>query len=121
MHVYTTPFLSFVHHIHTHTPTPLIPTPLTAQDCFAIGRQAYLNSDWDHTRAWMKEALGKFDDGGEGSEIDLGDVYDHLAYAEFQVRSNLVRVSLAVLWLSGLPDRERFVYQWSQCVCLSSV
>ena len=37
----------------------------------------------------MKEALSKFDDGGEGSEVDLGDVYDHLAYAEFQVRSSL--------------------------------
>ena len=39
----------------------------------------------------MKEALRKFDDGGEGSEVDLGEVYDHLAYVEFQVRSNLVR------------------------------
>ena len=53
----------------------------------------------------MKEALGKFDDGGEGSEVDLDEVYDHLAYAEFQVCSNLVmgrREGLAVLWLSGL-------------------
>lgn len=33
----------------------------------------------------MKEALNKFDQGGEGSEVDLGEVYDHLAYAEFQV------------------------------------
>lgn len=93
-------------HLSPHTSHPIHTHPhLTAQDCFAIGRQAYLNSEWGHTRAWMKEALGKFDDGGEGSEVDLGEVYDHLAYAEFQVCSNLVmgrREGLAVLWLSGL-------------------
>ena len=33
----------------------------------------------------MKETLNKFDQGGERSEVDLGEVYDHLAYAEYQV------------------------------------
>ena len=33
----------------------------------------------------MLEALRKFDEEGAGSDLDLGEVYDHLAFAEFKV------------------------------------
>ena len=62
----------------------------------------------------MKEALKKFDEGGEGSEIDLGEVYDHLAYAEYQVglwgRRRKVVLSCAVAeWCTR--EMKGFVYQ----------
>ena len=35
---------------------------LLAQDCYLVGRQAYLEKDWRMSRDWMKEALNKFDE-----------------------------------------------------------
>ena len=58
-----------------------------ANDCFLIGREAYDVEHWARTRGWMLEALKKFDEGGEGSDLDLWEVYDHLAFAEYKVRS----------------------------------
>jgi hypothetical protein len=32
-------------------------TPLTAHDCFELGRQTYNNGDYYHTNIWMEQAL----------------------------------------------------------------
>ena len=58
----------------------------------------------------MKEALKKFDEGGEGSEIDLGEVYDHLAYAEYQVCLKLVRKKGGAMAEGGTREMKAFVY-----------
>ena len=46
---------------------------------------AYDQQHWAHSRGWMLEALRKFDEEGAGSDLDLGEVYDHLAFSEFKV------------------------------------
>ena len=61
---------------HPHTPT--------AKDCYLIGRSAYMQENWQHTRSWMLEVLRKFDE-EDDSDVDLVSLYDHLAYAEYQV------------------------------------
>ena len=36
---------------------------LTAEDCYAVGEEAYKNSQWALACEWMREALHKFDEG----------------------------------------------------------
>lgn len=35
---------------------------MTIYDCFELGRQSYLNEEYDYAEQWMKEALRRFDD-----------------------------------------------------------
>lgn len=54
-------------------------------DCFKIGKVAYNDKDWKHTRDWMLAALEQFDHEQGKSNLDIGAVYDHLAFAEYSV------------------------------------
>ena len=56
----------------------------TGKDCFTIGRYAYNQKDWIHTRQWMVTALERFDEKNDTS-LDVASVYDHLAFAEYSV------------------------------------
>ena len=77
---------------------------VTAEDCFVIGRESYLTKDYAMARDWMKQALQKYDEGllvdmvimdlhnelvlkttGNGVNLDLSEVYDHLAFSEYQL------------------------------------
>uniref|UniRef100_H2ZM23 Uncharacterized protein n=1 Tax=Ciona savignyi TaxID=51511 RepID=H2ZM23_CIOSA len=54
---------------------------LTADDCFDIGRTAYLERDFYHCRLWMNEALQHVENGLSYSKFD---VLDHLSYCTAQ-------------------------------------
>ena len=54
------------------------------EDCFTVGRYAYNQGLWRHTRQWMLTALERFDE-ENGSELDIPSVYDHLAFSEYSV------------------------------------
>lgn len=50
------------------------------------GRESFLVDEWRHTRHWMLEAIKKaIDDEEQAKDINIVDVYDHLAFAEYKV------------------------------------
>lgn len=55
-------------------------------DCYLIGREAYLEEDWEHTKKWMLEALNLFDEAKDQAQLDINLVYDHMGFAEFKVQ-----------------------------------
>ena len=52
-----------------------------ANDCFELGRLAYLEKDYYHTLLWMHEALNRVDD----DDQFYAAVLDYLAYATYMV------------------------------------
>jgi prolyl 4-hydroxylase len=54
---------------------------LTSMDCYKIGKGAYYEHDWNHTRDWMLAALHQFDKEHDPQSL-LVDIYFHLSYAE---------------------------------------
>ena len=54
--------------------------------CFHSGRESYIAEDWRYTRYWMLEAIRKsMEDEEQAKDVNLVDVYDHLAFAEYKV------------------------------------
>ena len=55
--------------------------------CFHIlGRENYIAGEWRHTRYWMLEAIRKsIEDEEQAKDVNLVDIYDHLAFAEYKV------------------------------------
>ena len=64
----------------------------TAEDCYELGRLAYIDADYYHTVLWMQEALHRLNDPTQSSlatpRIERAVVLDYLAYAIFMVRSS---------------------------------
>ena len=58
-------------------------SPMTVEDCFELGKIAYIESDYYHTDLWMVQAL-KQQDQGEESPIDMVLVLDYLSYSVYQ-------------------------------------
>lgn len=58
---------------------------MTVDDCYQIGRYAYLTNDMFSTKVWMEEVLRKLKMNEPSEDITVFDVSDHLAYAEFKV------------------------------------
>ena len=80
---------------------------LTCKDCFDIGRAAYMEGNWWHTGQWMMEALRKFDEDQDTDGVELADIYDHLAFAEYKI-GNLRRASQFTKdLLQNEPSHER--------------
>jgi len=51
-----------------------------------LGRESFLAEDWRHTRYWMLEAIRKsMTDEEQAKDVNLVDIYDHLAFAEYKV------------------------------------
>lgn len=59
--------------------------PMTVDDCYQIGRYAYLANDMFSTKVWMEEVLRKLRMNEPSEDVSVFDVADHLAYAEYQV------------------------------------
>ncbi|KAK3708857.1 hypothetical protein QZH41_016282, partial [Actinostola sp. cb2023] len=82
---------------------------MTVHDCYDVGRHAYLNNDMFYTKVWMEETLRKIRMDEELDGIVPFDVYDHLAYAEWQ-RGNLrkaLNYTMAMVKID--PTHERAV------------
>ena len=52
--------------------------------CCYAGREAYEQENWWYVKEWMLECLNKMVS-DPTDEVDLAEVYDHLAFAEYQV------------------------------------
>lgn len=79
-------------------------TEMSSEDCFEIGRQTYLNSDFRHTILWMNEALSRLEN---TSHLTKADVLEYLAfstYKEGHVR-NALDMTIELLELS--PEHSR--------------
>jgi prolyl 4-hydroxylase len=57
---------------------------LTANDCFELGRQAYINKDYYHTVLWMQEAIDRLDKEESVKPSDKATILEYLAFATYQ-------------------------------------
>ena len=80
---------------------------LTANDCFELGRQAYVNQDYYHTVLWMQEALDRLDKERGVTDTDRVTILEYLAFATYK-RGNVrqaLKLTHQLLQLS--PDHTR--------------
>lgn len=57
---------------------------LTVDDCFEVGRVAYLEGDYYHTELWMLQALTQLEQGETPAYVDAVMILDHLSYSVYQ-------------------------------------
>ncbi|KAG1663558.1 Prolyl 4-hydroxylase subunit alpha-2 [Nymphon striatum] len=57
---------------------------LTANDCFELGRQSYVNKDYKHTVDWMDEAMKKYT-GEDPKTISIADILEYLAFSHYML------------------------------------
>jgi prolyl 4-hydroxylase len=82
-------------------------TPMTAGDCFELGRLAYVESDFYHTILWMNETLRRLEADPDSTNVNRAYVLDYLAYATYMqdnVREAL-RLSEELLKLDPANER----------------
>ncbi|CAH1794564.1 unnamed protein product [Owenia fusiformis] len=97
-------------------------SPMTANDCFELGKSAYLNGDHYHCILWMDEAIDIYEN-ERNKTVDKATVLDYLSYSLYlqgNVRHALVltnelislgnvrpALKLTNEWLLLVPDHER--------------
>ncbi|OTF69401.1 prolyl 4-hydroxylase subunit alpha-2-like protein [Euroglyphus maynei] len=90
--------------------------PLTANDCYELGRQAYHQKDYHHTVLWMKESLRRLDEeynndlsskNDDKSRNDRVNIIEHLAFASYQLGSLQEAYEYTVDLLELNPNHER--------------
>lgn len=63
---------------------------MSSHDCFEMGRQLYLNSDYYHTLLWMNEAMARLNNNNsnhtnnEPSIVRKADILEYLAFSVFK-------------------------------------
>jgi len=57
--------------------------PLTANDCFELGRQAYFKEDYYRTVLWMQEAIDRLDKEESVKPSDRVNILEYLAFATY--------------------------------------
>ncbi|XP_039349005.1 prolyl 4-hydroxylase subunit alpha-3 [Mauremys reevesii] len=98
----------------THLPDIYSPGqlfPLSADDCFLVGKVAYDMADYYHSIAWLEEAVslfrvsyGEWNTEDEGS---LEDALDHLAFSYFKAGNVSHALSLSREFLHYDPSNKR--------------
>ncbi|CAM4343210.1 unnamed protein product [Caretta caretta] len=98
----------------THLPDIYSPGqlfPLSADDCFLVGKVAYDMEDYYHSIAWLEEAVslfrvsyGEWNTEDEGS---LEDALDHLAFSYFKAGNVSHALSLSREFLHYDPSNKR--------------
>jgi prolyl 4-hydroxylase len=65
--------------------------PCAVNDCYEIGRLAYLKSDHYHTVLWMREALRLLDMSPAAHESDelRANILDHLSFSTYMVKAEI--------------------------------
>lgn len=79
-------------------------TEMSAEDCFEIGRQTYLNSDFYHTLLWMTEAMKRHNN---DSQISRSDIIEYLAFSTFKQGNIKSALTMTDELLELVPDHER--------------
>lgn len=58
---------------------------MSANDCFEMGRQSYLNKDFYHTALWMKEAMDRLtNDTSQTTITSKADILEYLAFSIYK-------------------------------------
>ncbi|XP_078579277.1 prolyl 4-hydroxylase subunit alpha-1-like isoform X4 [Branchiostoma floridae x Branchiostoma japonicum] len=57
---------------------------LSSEDCFELGRLAYIDQDYYHCALWMEESMARFQP-DPTSDLTKDTILDYLAYASYQV------------------------------------
>ncbi|XP_056140486.1 prolyl 4-hydroxylase subunit alpha-2-like isoform X2 [Lampris incognitus] len=57
---------------------------LTVDDCYDMGKTAYVEADYYHAVLWMQQALRQLD-AGEEAVVSKADVLDYLSYSVYQM------------------------------------
>ncbi|XP_074837139.1 prolyl 4-hydroxylase subunit alpha-3 isoform X2 [Carettochelys insculpta] len=85
--------------------------PLSADDCFLIGKVAYDMEDYYHSIAWLEEAVSLFrssyGDWNTEDEGSLEDALDHLAFSYFKAGNVSHALSLSREFLHYDPSNKR--------------
>lgn len=80
---------------------------LTAEDCYQIGRTAYLNEDFYHCKLWMKEVMVR--NKKTYQSFSSFDVLDHLSFCTARLGDILGAADLSIQMLQLDPNNERIL------------
>uniref|UniRef100_A0A336MJ28 procollagen-proline 4-dioxygenase n=2 Tax=Culicoides sonorensis TaxID=179676 RepID=A0A336MJ28_CULSO len=81
-------------------------TEMSANDCFELGRQSYMNHDYYHTILWMEESLRKLENESNRT-IDRSDILEYLAFSTFKQGDTHLALTMTNELLELIPDHER--------------
>lgn len=83
-------------------------TEMTANDCFEMGRQSYLNKDYYHTALWMREAMDRLtSDTNHTTSTSKADILEYLAFSVYKQGNVASALKMTNQLLELLPDHER--------------
>lgn len=57
---------------------------LTVDDCYDLGKVAYLEADYYHTELWMAQALKQLEQEETAGTVDAVTILDYLSYSVYQ-------------------------------------
>lgn len=84
---------------------------MSVGDCFELGRQSYINSDYYHTRLWMNEAMDRLikESNDSSSEVTQkkADILEYLAFSTYKEGNVVSALSMTNELLEINPDHER--------------
>lgn len=86
-------------------------TEMSANDCFELGRQSYLNEDYYHTSLWMREAMDRLptNDSAQTTSTTKADILEYLAFAVYKQGNVVVALQMTNELLDLTPGHERAV------------
>lgn len=59
-------------------------TEMTVEECFELGRQLYMNSDFYHTVLWMREAMNRLTQNRNKTTTTKADILEYLAFSMYK-------------------------------------
>lgn len=84
---------------------------MTFGDCFELGRQSYLMSDYYHTRLWMNEAMDRLSKELNDTSIEVNqkkaDILEYLAFSTYKEGNIISALSMTNELLEINPNHER--------------
>ena len=78
------------------------PAPITADECFELGRHSYNNQDYYHTILWMQEARSQLQNEGNPLEMLRRKEAHILDYLSFAMSKVIVVYFIVVLYLKTM-------------------
>lgn len=96
-----------------YLPVNTLSMPLTANDCYELGRQAYTNKDYHHTVLWMAEALRRINNEYNDAKVvdqfqhDRANILEHLSFASYQIGALQEAYDYTLKLLEVNPNHER--------------
>lgn len=83
---------------------------MSSHDCFEMGRQSYLNSDYYHTSLWMNEAMARLNNNtNETTSIPKADILEYLAFSVFKQGNIQSALEMTNELLELAPGHERAI------------